>query len=94
MARRLTTGESGSVSSTSIRTPSWPGNGSRSRAASASPWPPSPPPANYARPGIAYRPVTGVSPSQVAVAWPPANDADPVVQDFVRCCLDNKPGGP
>jgi DNA-binding transcriptional LysR family regulator len=46
----------------------------------------------YARPGIAYRPVTGVSPSQVAVAWPPANDTDPVVQDFVRCCLDSKPG--
>jgi len=46
----------------------------------------------YARPGIAYRPVTGVSPSQVGVAWSPANDANPVVRDFVRCCLDNKPG--
>ena len=45
----------------------------------------------YARPGITYRPVTGVSPSQVGVAWAPANDATPVVQDFVRCCLDNKP---
>ncbi|HEU5389261.1 MAG TPA: LysR family transcriptional regulator [Streptosporangiaceae bacterium] len=45
----------------------------------------------YARPGICYRPVTGVSPSQVGVAWPPANDSNPVVQDFVRCCLDNKP---
>jgi DNA-binding transcriptional LysR family regulator len=45
----------------------------------------------YARPGIIYRPVTGVSPSQVGVAWPPANDTNPVVQDFVRCCLDNKP---
>jgi DNA-binding transcriptional LysR family regulator len=45
----------------------------------------------YARPGITYRPVTGVSPSQAGVAWPPANDTDPVVQDFVRCCLDNKP---
>jgi hypothetical protein len=33
----------------------------------------------------------GVSPSQVGVAWAPANDANPVVQDFVRCCLDNKP---
>jgi DNA-binding transcriptional LysR family regulator len=44
----------------------------------------------YARPGIIYRPVTGVSPSQAGVAWPPANDTDPVVQDFVRCCLDNK----
>ncbi|HEX4657705.1 MAG TPA: LysR family transcriptional regulator [Streptosporangiaceae bacterium] len=45
----------------------------------------------YARPGITYRPVTGVSPSQVGVAWPPANDTNPVVQDFVHCCLDNKP---
>ena len=45
----------------------------------------------YARPGISYRPVTGVSPSQVGVAWSPANDGNPVVQDFVRCCLDNKP---
>jgi len=25
------------------------------------------------------------------VAWSPANDGNPVVQDFVRCCLDNKP---
>ena len=45
----------------------------------------------YARPGITYRPVTGVSPSQAGVAWPSANDTDPLVQDFVRCCLDNKP---
>src|SRR6266704_1139558 len=45
----------------------------------------------YARPGITYRPVTGVSPSQVGVAWPRANDTNPVVQDFVRCCLDSKP---
>jgi DNA-binding transcriptional LysR family regulator len=46
----------------------------------------------YARPGITYRPVTGVSPSRVGVAWLPASDTDPVVQDFVRCCLDSKPG--
>ncbi|HEY3035684.1 MAG TPA: LysR family transcriptional regulator, partial [Streptosporangiaceae bacterium] len=45
----------------------------------------------YARPDITYRPVAGVSPSQVGVAWPPANDTNPIVQDFVRCCLDNKP---
>ncbi len=45
----------------------------------------------YARPGIIYRPVTGVSPSQAGVAWPSDNDTDPVVQDFVRCCLGNKP---
>ena len=44
----------------------------------------------YARPGIAYRPVTGVSPSQVGVAWPPHADASPVVQDFIRCCRDSK----
>lgn len=42
----------------------------------------------HARPGITYRPVTGVSPSQVGVAWAPAADANPVVQDFVRCCFD------
>jgi DNA-binding transcriptional LysR family regulator len=45
----------------------------------------------YARPGIAYRPVSGVSPSQVGVAWAGADDTDPVVQDFVRCCLDSGP---
>jgi DNA-binding transcriptional LysR family regulator len=44
----------------------------------------------YGRPGITYRPVTGVSPSQVGVAWPPANDTNPVVQDFIRCCLDTR----
>jgi DNA-binding transcriptional LysR family regulator len=43
----------------------------------------------YARPGITYRPVSGVSASQVGVAWPPANDSNPVIQEFVRCCLDN-----
>ncbi|AKN74409.1 LysR family transcriptional regulator [Streptomyces sp. PBH53] len=42
----------------------------------------------YARPGVVYRPVTGVSPSRVAVAWAPADDHNPVVRDFVRCCLD------
>lgn len=42
----------------------------------------------YARPGIAYRPVAGVSPSQVGVAWRPANDTNLVVQDFVHCCVD------
>ncbi|WP_329208526.1 LysR family transcriptional regulator [Streptomyces sp. NBC_00683] len=41
----------------------------------------------YARPGVTYRPVTGVSPSQVGVAWAPPDDADPVVRDFVRCCV-------
>jgi LysR substrate binding domain len=42
----------------------------------------------YARPGITYRPVTGVSPSQAGVAWPPGADTSPVIADFVRCCLD------
>lgn len=40
----------------------------------------------YARPDVVYRPVDGVSPSQVGVAWPPAGDDNPVVRDFVRCC--------
>ncbi|MCS0604876.1 LysR family transcriptional regulator [Streptomyces sp. LP11] len=41
----------------------------------------------YARPGVVYRPVTGVSPSRVGVAWAPADDRNPVVQTFVHCCL-------
>ncbi|MER5973481.1 LysR family transcriptional regulator [Streptomyces sp. NPDC002055] len=45
----------------------------------------------YARPGITYRPVSGVGPSRVGVAWARADDTDPVVQDFVRCCLENGP---
>jgi DNA-binding transcriptional LysR family regulator len=44
-----------------------------------------------AHPGITYRPVTGVSPSQVGVAWPPAAETNPVVKDFDRCCRDNSP---
>ncbi|MFJ8749892.1 LysR family transcriptional regulator [Streptomyces sp. NPDC102441] len=48
----------------------------------------------YARPGITYRPVTGVSPSRVGIAWAPADDTEPVVQDFVRCCLDANPPRP
>ncbi|RII22250.1 HTH-type transcriptional regulator BenM [Streptomyces sp. YIM 130001] len=40
----------------------------------------------YARPGITYRSLTGVGPSQVGVAWAPADDSNAVVQDFVRCC--------
>jgi DNA-binding transcriptional LysR family regulator len=48
----------------------------------------------YARPGITYRPVTGVSPSRVGVAWPPAADTNPVIRDFIRCCLNTKPPPP
>ncbi|MEU7605909.1 LysR family transcriptional regulator [Streptomyces sp. NPDC040724] len=44
----------------------------------------------YARPGITYRPVSGLSPSRVGVAWVPSNDTAPEVQDFVRCCLDTR----
>ncbi|MFD4639410.1 LysR family transcriptional regulator [Lentzea sp. NPDC058436] len=40
----------------------------------------------YARPDVVYVPVTGVSPSEVAVAWLP--DAGEAVTDFVRCCVD------
>ncbi|MEV5576507.1 LysR family transcriptional regulator [Spirillospora sp. NPDC052269] len=42
----------------------------------------------YARPGVVYRQVTGVSPSRVGVAWPTDAEDDPVVRDFVRCCVD------
>nr|WP_042198940.1 LysR family transcriptional regulator [Kibdelosporangium sp. MJ126-NF4]CEL23633.1 LysR-family transcriptional regulator [Kibdelosporangium sp. MJ126-NF4]CTQ93170.1 LysR-family transcriptional regulator [Kibdelosporangium sp. MJ126-NF4] len=38
----------------------------------------------YARPGITYRPVNGVKPTQVGVAW--ADDTNAVVRDFVQCC--------
>jgi DNA-binding transcriptional LysR family regulator len=44
----------------------------------------------YARPGVTYRPVTGIPPSRVAVAWSPADDGDPVVRDFVECCLERR----
>jgi hypothetical protein len=33
-------------------------------------------------------------PGQVVVAWRPGNDTNPVVQDFVRCCLDSMPPPP
>ncbi|MFE7311610.1 LysR family transcriptional regulator [Streptomyces sp. NPDC057555] len=42
----------------------------------------------YSRPGVVYRPVTGVSASQLGVAWAPADDTDPVVREFVRCCQE------
>lgn len=42
----------------------------------------------HSRPGVVYRPVTGVSPTRVGVARAPADDRNPAVQDFVRCCLD------
>jgi DNA-binding transcriptional LysR family regulator len=45
----------------------------------------------YARPGVVYRQVDGVSPSAVGVAWAPEDDTNPVVRDFVRCCLDIAP---
>jgi DNA-binding transcriptional LysR family regulator len=45
----------------------------------------------YARPGVVYRPVTGLSPSRVGVARP--RDAHPVVRDFARCCREAVGGG-
>ncbi|WP_216208753.1 LysR family transcriptional regulator [Amycolatopsis aidingensis] len=47
----------------------------------------------YSRPGVCYRPVTGVGPSRVGIAWPPAADTNPVVQDFVRCCREQVRSG-
>lgn len=41
----------------------------------------------YPRPGVTYRPVTGLSPSHVGVAWPPSSATGPALQDFVRSCL-------
>lgn len=42
----------------------------------------------YARPGVIYRPLTGIGPTAVGVAWAPAADGDPVVAKFVRCCRE------
>ncbi|GAA4995971.1 LysR family transcriptional regulator [Actinopolymorpha pittospori] len=44
----------------------------------------------YQRPGVTYRPVTGVGPSQVGVAWAPAGDDDEAVGDFVLACLRHR----
>jgi DNA-binding transcriptional LysR family regulator len=41
----------------------------------------------YARPGVTYRPVTGIAPSEVGVAWTPAAEDSHAVRDFIRCCL-------
>jgi DNA-binding transcriptional LysR family regulator len=41
----------------------------------------------YARPGVTYRPVTGISPTEVGIAWRPADDKNPLIQDFIHCCL-------
>ncbi|MFI6097648.1 LysR family transcriptional regulator [Lentzea sp. NPDC051213] len=40
----------------------------------------------YPWPGVVYVPVSGVRPTEVAVAWLP--DVGDVAADFVRCCLD------
>lgn len=42
----------------------------------------------YARPGVVYRAVSGVSPSRVGVAWGMGQEGDSVVGEFVRCCLE------
>jgi len=46
----------------------------------------------YPRPGLVYVPVTGVSPSEIGVAWLP--EAGEVVADFVRCCQELRPRTP
>ncbi|MEU8911516.1 LysR family transcriptional regulator [Streptomyces mirabilis] len=40
----------------------------------------------YQRPDVVYRPVTGVSPSQIGVAWPRSQPADDAVDAFVLSC--------
>ncbi|GAB7037686.1 MULTISPECIES: LysR family transcriptional regulator [Catenuloplanes] len=40
----------------------------------------------YARPGVVFIPVAGITESRVAVAWMPAADNDSAVQAFVRSC--------
>ncbi|GGL07228.1 LysR family transcriptional regulator [Nocardia jinanensis] len=46
----------------------------------------------YARPGITYRPVTGVAPSRVGVVWHAESDTDSAVQAFVDCCTESSAG--
>ncbi|WP_405474977.1 LysR family transcriptional regulator [Streptomyces sp. NBC_00009] len=41
----------------------------------------------YQRPDVTYRPVCGVSPSQVGVAWAPDRASSPALQDFIRSCI-------
>lgn len=40
----------------------------------------------YPRPGVEYRPVTGIGPMVVGVAWPAVADSNPLVHSFVDCC--------
>uniref|UniRef100_UPI003D74D7FC LysR family transcriptional regulator n=1 Tax=Streptomyces chumphonensis TaxID=1214925 RepID=UPI003D74D7FC len=47
----------------------------------------------YARPGITYRPVSGIATSTVGVAWHPADDRHTVVRTFVECCVECTAGG-
>ncbi|RKS68335.1 DNA-binding transcriptional LysR family regulator [Actinomadura pelletieri DSM 43383] len=50
----------------------------------------------YQRPGITYRPCTGISPTRMAVAWAVRSEDNPALRDFVRCCLSagsRPPGG-
>lgn len=44
----------------------------------------------YARPGLTYRPVTAVTPSQVAVVWHP-DDRRGAVHDFIGAALAQVP---
>ncbi|NEW45762.1 LysR family transcriptional regulator [Nocardia cyriacigeorgica] len=41
----------------------------------------------FQRPGVVYRPVTGIPSTQVAVAWDPATGAASAVHDFIASCL-------
>lgn len=46
----------------------------------------------YRRPDVVYRPVSGVSPSRVGVAWPRTPVVPDAVRDFVRGCVELRPG--
>lgn len=48
----------------------------------------------YARPGVVYLPLDGVEPTRVGIAWTAAGNADPVVRDFVACCLEEVDSSP
>lgn len=41
-----------------------------------------------AYPGVVFRPVHGIGQTRVALVWPDASEADPIVRYFIRCCTD------
>ncbi|WP_309117173.1 LysR family transcriptional regulator [Saccharothrix sp.] len=45
----------------------------------------------YTRPGITYRPVTGISPSHLCLAWPKSTPEPPPLTAFITACQSTPP---